>query len=38
MPQPVMLKKLMLNILVYEDQQDLLELTLKKDVLLIIGD
>ena len=31
MPQPVTLKKL-------EDLQDLLELTPKKDVLLIIGD
>ena len=36
MPQPVMLKKLKLN--VYEDLQDLLELTPKKDVLFIIGD
>ena len=32
MPQPVTLKKL------YEDLQDLLELTPKKDVLFIIGD
>ena len=32
MPQPVMLKKLKLNV------QDLLELTPKKDVLFIIGD
>ena len=31
-----MLKKLKLNS--YEDLQDLLELTLKKDVLFIIGD
>ena len=36
MPQPVMLKKL--NLMVFEDLQDLLELTPKKDVLLIIGD
>ena len=36
MPQPVMLKKLKLNF--YEDLQDLLELTPKKDVLFIIGD
>ena len=36
MPQRVMLKKL--NLMVYEDLQDLLELTPKKDVLLIIGD
>ena len=36
MPQPVMLKKLKLN--GYEDLQDLLELTPKKDVLFIIGD
>ena len=35
MPQPVTLKKLKLN---YEDLQDLLELTPKKDVLFIIGD
>ena len=34
MPQPVMLKKLKF----YEDLQDLLELTPKKDVLFIIGD
>ena len=34
MPQPVMLKKLKL----YEDIQDLLELTPPKDVLFIIGD
>ena len=33
MPQPVTLKKLK-----YEDLQDLLELTPKKDVLFIIGD
>ena len=32
MPQPVMLKKLKLNI------EDLLELTPKKDILFIIGD
>ena len=37
MPQPVMLKKLKLNGS-YEDLQDLLELTPKKDVLFIIGD
>ena len=37
MPQPVMLKKLKLNCS-YEDLQDLLELTPKKDVLFIIGD
>ena len=36
MPQPVMLKKLKVKQF-YEDLQDLLELTLKKDV-LIIGD
>ena len=36
MSQPVMLKKL--NLMVYKDLQDLLELTPKKDVLLIIGD
>ena len=36
MPQPVTLKKLKLNGL-YEDLQDLLELTPKKDVLFIIG-
>ena len=34
MPQPVTLKKLQFH----EDLQDLLELTLKKDVLFIIGD
>ena len=34
MPQPVTLKKLKF----YEDLQDLLELTPKKDVLLIIGE
>ena len=34
MPQPVTLKKLKF----YEDLQDLLELTPKKDVLFIIGD
>ena len=34
MPQPVMLNKLKFN----EDLQDLLELTPKKDVLLMIGD
>ena len=34
MPRPVMLKKLKL----YEDIQDLLELTPQKDVLFIIGD
>ena len=38
MPQPVTLKKLMLNGWFYEDLQDLLELTLKRDVLFIIGD
>ena len=37
MPQPVMLKKLKLN-RCYEDLQDLLELTPKKDVLFITGD
>ena len=37
MPQPVMLKKLKLNGC-YEDLQDLLELTPKKDVFFIIGD
>ena len=36
MPQPVTLKKLKLNSF-YEDLQDLLELTPKKDVLFIIG-
>ena len=36
MPQPVMLKKLVEWF--YEDLQDLLELTPKKDVLFIIGD
>ena len=36
MPQPVMLKKLKLNGF-YEDLQDLLELTPKKDVLFITG-
>ena len=36
MPQPVMLKKLVKWF--YEDLQDLLELTPKKDVLFIIGD
>ena len=34
MPQPVTLKKLKF----YEDLQDLLELTSKKDVLFILGD
>ena len=38
MPQPVTLKKLKLNGWFYEDLQDLLELTPKKDVLFIIGD
>ena len=37
MPQSVMLKKLKLNCS-YEDLQDLLELTPKKDVLFSIGD
>ena len=37
MPQPVTLKKLKLNGF-YEDLQDLLELTPKKDVLFILGD
>ena len=37
MPQPVTLKKLKLNGF-YEDLQDLLELTPKKDVLFTIGD
>ena len=36
MPQPVMLKKLVKWF--YEDLQDLLELTPKKDVLFIIGE
>ena len=35
MPRPVLLKKLSWF---YEDLQDLLELTLKKDVLFITGD
>ena len=38
MPRPLMLKKLKLNSSYYEDLQDLLELTPKKDVLFIIGD
>ena len=38
MPLPVMLKKLKLNGCFYQDLQDLLELTPKKDVLFIIGD
>ena len=37
MPQPVTLKKLEVERF-YEDLQDLLELTPKKDVLFIIGD
>ena len=37
MPQPVTLRKLKLNGF-YEDLQDLLELTPKKDVLFIIRD
>ena len=37
MPQPVTLKKLKVEWF-YEDLQDLLELTPKKDVLFIIGD
>ena len=37
MPQPVTLKKLKFEWF-YEDLQDLLELTPKKDVLFIIGD
>ena len=37
MPQPVMLKKLKLNSF-YEDLQDLIELTPRKDVIFIIGD
>ena len=37
MPRPVTLKKLKLEQF-YEDLQDLLELTPKKDVLFIIGD
>ena len=37
MPQPVTLKKLKFERF-YEDLQDLLELTPKKDVLFIIGD
>ena len=38
MTQPTMLKKLKLNGSIYEDLQDLQELTPKKDVLFIIGD
>ena len=38
MPQPVTLKKLKLNGWFYENLQDLLELTPKKDALFIIGD
>ena len=38
MPQPITLKKLKLNGSIYEDLQDLLKLTPKKDVLFIIGD
>ena len=39
MPQPVMLKKLKLNGSIYEDLQDLIELTnIQKNVLIIIGD
>ena len=37
MPRPIMLRKLKLNGF-YKDLQDLLELTPKKDVFLIIGD
>ena len=37
MPQPVMLKKLEVEWF-YEDLQDLVELTPKKDVLFLIGD
>ena len=37
MPRPVVLKKLKLKRF-YEDLQDLLELTPKKDVVFIIGD
>ena len=37
MPQPVMLKEAKVE-QVYEDLQDLVELTPKKDVLFIIGD
>ena len=37
MPQPVTVKKLKLKWF-YEDLQDLLELTPKKDILFIIGD
>ena len=37
MPQPVTVKKLKLKWF-YEDLQDLLELTSKKDVLFIVGD
>ena len=36
MPQPLVLNQLKLTI--YEDLQDLLELTPKKDVLFILGD
>ena len=38
MPQPVMLKKLKLLEWFYEDLQDLLELTPKKDILFITED
>ena len=38
MPQPVTLKKLKFFERFYEDLQDLLELTPRKDVLFIIGD
>ena len=40
MPQPVMLKKLMLNssMRTWKTYEDLLELAQKKDVLFIIGD
>ena len=39
MPQQLMAKKLKLNsFMFYDDLQDLLELTLKKDILFITGD
>ena len=39
MPQPITLKKLKLNGSIYEDLQDLIELTnIQKNVLIIIGD
>ena len=39
MPQPLVAKKLKLNsFMFYDDLQDLLELTLKKDILFITAD